>query len=125
MQETFIYIYIFILIIYFIILLCTYLELRRTIINANSAFTLFYYYFCCVLSSLLILVDCLFAFMFISKYGSSTGRAVGPTFKLGPTRICVRPEYSRRSSIDDEIVDFHTACYFKRSLPVSRPPGSG
>ena len=83
MQETFIYIYIFILIIYFIILLCTYLELRRTIINANSVFTLFYYYyFGCVLSLLLILVDRLFYVMSVSKYGNSAGRAVGPILKL-------------------------------------------
>ena len=78
------------------------------------------YYFDCVLSSLLIYVDRLFDFMSISKYGSGTGWAVGLTFKLEPTWICVWLEYSRRSSIDDDIV-----WYFKRSLLVSRPPGSG
>ena len=48
-------------------------------------------------------MDSLLDFMAVSKYGSSSGRAVGPTFKLGPTRICERLEYSRRSSIDNEI----------------------
>ena len=37
MQNTFTYIHFN----HFLILLCTYLELRRTIINVNSAFTLF------------------------------------------------------------------------------------
>ena len=65
-----------------------------------------YYYFGSVFSilcigSLLIYVDRLFDFLSVSKYGSSYGRAVGPTF-----RICVRLEFSRRASIDDEIVIF-------------------
>ena len=108
MHETFKYT--FILISYFLILFCKYLELLKTIFDANSAFTLgyyyyyyYYYYFGCVLSSLLIYVDRLYDFMFVLNYGSSSGRAVGPTFKLGSTRISVRLEYSRRSSIDDKI----------------------
>ena len=80
---------------------------------------------CYCISSLLILGDHLFYFMSISKYGSSTGQAVGSTFKLGPTRICVRLEYSRWSSKDDDISYICIVWYFKRSLLVSRPPGSG
>ena len=80
-----------------------------------------YYYFGSVLSSLLILVDRLSA----SKYGSSTGRAVGPTFKLRLTRIYVRLEYFRQSSIDDEIDYNYIAWYFTSSLLVSMFPGSG
>ena len=85
-----------------------------------------YYYYCsyyCI-SSLLILVDRLFHIMSVSKYSSSTRRAGGPTFKLGPTRICVWLEFFRRSSIDDEIGYICSVWYFKCSLLVSRPPGS-
>ena len=73
----------------------------------------------------LILGDRLFYFMSISKYSSSTGGAVGLTVKLWPTRMCVRLEYSHQSSIDDEIGYICIVWYFKRSLLVSRAPGSG
>ena len=62
-----------------------------------------HYFNCYYFGRVRILVDRLFV---ISKYGSSSERAVGPIFKLGPIWIYVRLEYSRRSSIDDEIVIF-------------------
>ena len=135
----YIYIYIFFLIIHFLILLCIFreehllLELGRTIINCEFSIYIVSFIIilavslvhCLCISSLLIYVDRLFDFMFVSKYGSSSGRAVGPTFKLGPTRICVCLEYSGRSSIDDEIGYIYIVWYFKSSFLVSRPPGSG
>ena len=45
-----------------------------------------YLVYCLCIGSLLIYVDCLLDFMLVSEYGSSSR----PTFKLGPTRICVR-----------------------------------
>ena len=80
--------------------LCIYIVSFIIILAARSVY-------CLCIRSLLIYVDRLFDFMSVSKYGSSSGRAVGPTFKLGPIRICVRLEYSRRSSIDDEIIDIY------------------
>ena len=60
-----------------------YIFRRGTIFDANSALPLVCYYFGCAFSWLLIYVDRLFDFMFVSKYGSGTGRAVDPTL-LGP-----------------------------------------
>ena len=90
------------------------LELRRTIINCEFCIYIVSFIIilavclvhCLCIGSLLIYVNHLFDFVSVAKYGSSSGRAVGRTFKLGPTRIFVRLEFSRRSSIDDEIVIF-------------------
>ena len=89
----------------------------------------YYYYFGCVLSSLLIYVHHLFDFMAVLKYGSSFGWAVGPAFKLGPTRICVWLEFSRWSSINDEIVIFilfdisNVASWFQGQLVLGEQNG--
>ena len=101
-----------------------YIFRRGIIFGANSALPLVCYYFGCAFSWLLIYVDRLFDFMLVSKYGSGTGRAVDPTL-LGPIWIYVRLEYF--SSVVDARRNryIYIVWYFKRSLLVSRPHGSG
>ena len=92
-----------------LILLCTYLELRRTIelciyIVSSIIILPVCVVYCPCIGSLLIYMDCLLDFVSVSKYGSSSGRAVGLTFRLGQILIYVRLEYFRLSSIHDEMV---------------------
>ena len=80
----------------------------------------YYYYFGCVLSSLLILVDRLFDFMFVLKYGSSTRRPSSSDrleFVYG-WNILVDHRQTTKS--------LYLYCLiFQRSLLVSRTAGSG